>query len=537
VKFYSTGKISGKKSASGASVYNFAEHSDLTTDVNSAKAIYIVSAFYNFDFFTALCSAAKKSTRIEVILPRERGIHRQKNQRAFCQRLVALHKRVTILLVDSPYLLHTKLFIFDFGDGFAAWLGSSNASSNSLDMCEELMVRTVSSASPTLFSKYYQAIKGESIKYDEFSEPPATKGIYDFFNQGSLYVKTSETFNPAIELDFGKHKEAVLGMLSSQSDDIAGLFVNASTRLSLFGLLQRIVDFKDVFSKLNEHKQHPEGIKKYGVATCLGLWVPDGYQAEVERILYESQAARQKQAKLDLIHQMLSNSKLNDYSDVISALHIILEGIAARIDVPLDTFYRTSGKKIHTNINRLIRKIEYCLERLAPDTNSRLRSLLINPYYRTSMPTIWDDDLVREDFLLSFNESLSAESERKRIENNLYHSFLHYCGESKLISSLAGQPEVMLRQILRNDFGRWFSQNDFRLFRVLNERAEGFTVIPLSDSDASGRKHGSAIFYEEGEFLIPGRILSSHRGQLACSFEDEDTYSYAVTDEHLFVMK
>lgn len=45
----------------------------------------------------------------------------------------------------------------------------------------------------------------------------------DFLSQGSLYVKTSEAFNPTIELDFGNHKDAVIDMLASRSNDVTGL--------------------------------------------------------------------------------------------------------------------------------------------------------------------------------------------------------------------------------------------------------------------------------------------------------------------------
>lgn len=302
-----------------------------------------------------------------------------------------------------------------------------------------------------------------------FSDTPSTSGIYDFFNQGSLYVKTSEAFNPAIDLDFGGHRDAVLKILSLRSNDNAGLFVGASTRLSLFELLKRIPEFRDLLIDVTTKKTHAEGIKKFGIATCLGLWVPDGYKYKVERILYKSPNALKRREKLGMIYNLLLVSKQSEFSEIVDALKTILEWIAIKVGLPQDTFYLTLEKGVHPNISRMIRKTEYCLQRLSPEGNYRLRNLLINPYFITCMPTFWDDELVRDNFLISICNSLIAESERKRIENYVYQSLTMFGETEIIVSAMSSKPEQLLRPLFINYKDRWFSQYDLKSFKKLNE--------------------------------------------------------------------
>lgn len=534
MNYYSTGTISGEV----LHPYYLSDDSDFVGDIKAAKGIYVVSAFYNRDFLTAVCKAAAKKAKIEFILPRERGIEKQKHQRNLCSQLANSHKNLSILLVDSSYLLHTKLYIFDFGGEFATWIGSSNASTNSLERCEELMIRSKSTKWPDKLKEYYQVIKQSANFVTDFPELVLTRSIYDFLSQGNLYVKTAEAFNPTIELDFGYHRDAVIDMLAASSDDVTGLFVSTSTRVSLFKLLKRVSTFQHVSIDIDEKSDGSEGIKKFGLTTCFGLWVPDGYRHEVERILFDSPTARRRKDKLSRIYKLLLESQRREFIDLEDALKDILEGIASRIGVAVDTFYRTPDAKPHSNINRLTRKAASCLVRLSPEDGNKLFKLLINPYYSTTMPAIWDDDMAKSDFVETFCDSLTAEGEKKRVMNFLHQS-IHHFSELDSIASVSGSsPESLLKDLLEADNGRWFSQYDLKGFYKLNESSEDFkmhSLAKISKVPPYTKQKGATLFLEDGDYLLRGEVAAIREdGKLVCTFEDGAVETFSQRSSKLY---
>jgi hypothetical protein len=540
-KFYNTRKLIV---ASGSNLYSFDDASKFSDDISKSRSITIVSAFYNPEYFRELFGKVRKSTRIAIYLPAEHGLTKSAIQKEQLLEIQTCHKKVEVRLIKSNHLLHTKLYMIEkqvrtngvIKNSFISWIGSSNASTHSLNNCEELMIRMKTSHYfPEALKNYVDELKNLSYDISEKSVNIKTVNLYNFFNQGSLYTKTNEIFNPYIEIDFGDYKNSIVKILKAQSSDfLIAPFVKTTDKMSLLELLKRYYLKKgNNVNDIDPKKIKFEGIKKYGLYTNYGLWIPDGYKSKVEELLENDPSIKQRGRKLQNIYDAFCEIKSAEYKPLIDILEEILKHLAELINKPEDLFLKeTKGE--NSNIRRLKSKIDWCIERLSDKKDNHFLELLLRPYYSSPMPNIWDDEYVVDDFIETFHYSLITEDEKIRHMNLLYQSIKHFNKpDYRKITDSDGLKSIeYLKRLLRYN-SRFFCQFDLKNFYKLNTENKGkFNIKRLSDVNKNEIKNGKDVFYNDGTYIIFGQIIAVKRDGkkflIKCSFEDGDNEFYNV---------
>jgi HKD family nuclease len=265
MQFYNTKKIVDGVGQD----YSLQENSRFIADVKKATSISIVSAFYNIKYFEKLADYTDK-VKIEVFIPAEKSITKLVKQKSALSNFINKNPNFQFRLIDSGYLLHTKLYVIKQDDTLIVWIGSSNASTNSIERCEELMLRVLLDELPAqrtgYIVNYIDELKKISFEFQERSINLTTSSLRHFFSQGHLYAKTSETFNPSIEIDFGEYHDQVMQALRAniEANSLTGLFIKTTNRISILELL------KSSFPELSDIEATTgggEGIKKFGLFT------------------------------------------------------------------------------------------------------------------------------------------------------------------------------------------------------------------------------------------------------------------------------
>jgi hypothetical protein len=406
--FCNTGKI---VDINPERAFSLQGNSPFFKDIKTAVSITIVSAFYNKDYFEKL--SKKSRANIEVILPAEKGLDKLARQKEKLSNLSLNNPNLNFKLIDSGYLLHTKLYFIQNNGEIIVYIGSSNASTNSLNRCEELMLRVswndLPDSEQEYIKNYINSLQEQSFDFREISIGLKTLSLRHFFGQGKLYTKTTEAFNPSVEMDFGEYHDQVMQRLrNTGADPLARLLITATNRISILKLLD--IDLEGGGGK--------EGIKKYGLYTTYGLWIPDGYTQEVARVLTTSDTFNGKKYKLQSIREALNNEQ-----KIIGKYQEVLVYVAGLIGKQSNLFLQ--GGNESTNIRRLRSKLDWCRQKL---DNQHFYELLLSPYYSSPMPDIWDDGYAVDDFIESVYNSLITEHEKTMHLNLLYQSIVNLNG-------------------------------------------------------------------------------------------------------------
>ena len=320
ISFYNTKKIVN----ASLDIYSLQENAAFVKDVRLANNITIISAYYNIGYFDILHSNMRNNAKAEIIIPAEKGVKKLVKQKSELSKFIQDKPNFHFRLVDSGYLLHTKLYVIKTDNFIIVWIGSSNASTNSINKCEELMLRIPHDVPISIFD-YVDSLKKKSFEFQERSINLRTSNLRNFFSQGSLYTKTTESFNPSIEIDFGDYHDNVIYALKANiaENSLTGLLIKATNRISILELLKLYCKDNNMDIADIETKKGSEGIKKYGLFTSYGLWIPDGYIQKTENFLKESDSFRRREVRLTSIR-----NSLDDTDGIVEVYKQVLKQIA-----------------------------------------------------------------------------------------------------------------------------------------------------------------------------------------------------------------
>jgi hypothetical protein len=520
--FYNTKKIVN----TSLETYSLQEDSHFVKDIQSANHITIISAFYNINYFEMLDDNMSNSAKAEIIIPAEKSVVKLVKQKSKLSNFIQDKPNFHFRLVDSGYLLHTKLYVIKQDNSTIVWIGSSNASTNSINKCEELMLRIQNENVPTSISDYVNSLKNHSFEFQERSIGLKTSSLRNFFSQGSLYTKTTESFNPSIEIDFGEYHDQVIDTLKANAaaNPLTGLLIKATNRISILDLLKQSDDMDTADIKT---KKGGEGIKKYGLFTSYGLWIPDGYIQKTDNFLkYDS--FKKRKARLTRIRE-----SLNDSSGIVEVYKQILKQVANLIKMPDNLFFKGDYK---INIKRLQSKLDWCKARLSDEDDNHFYNLLLYPYYSSPMPNIWDDSIAVNDFIESFYYSLMAEHEKTQHRNLLYQSIRDFnYDNTSAFDCEELSPKEHLKKLLTNQKDRMFCQYNLKNFFSYNRSSDKYKFTKLSDTDENMIKKEKEIFFLDNDYFRYDRIrkITKKRDEIfiECDFEDGSQKEYSVSKE------
>ncbi len=537
MQFYNTGKIINGVGRA----YSLQENSRFIADVEKATSISIVSAFYNIEYFKKLANYFNGS-EVKVFIPAEKSITKLVKQRSILSDFIKDYPNFQFRLIDSGYLLHTKLYFIEQVDTSIVWIGSSNASTNSIERCEELMLRIPLDELPPQRTRYIinyiNSLQEISFCFQERTINLTTSNLRHFFSQGHLYTKTSETFNPSIEIDFGEYRDRVMQALRAniEANSLTGLFIKTTSRISILELLKS--SFPDKVSDIEATKGGGEGIKKFGLFTSYGLWIPDGYVQAANAVLETSENFKKREHRLTIIRELLENT-----DEIVATYKKILSEIARLIGKQEGLFF--SGQKElysqddkNINIKRLKSKFAWCRKQLKE--GNHFYNLLLYPYYSSPMPNIWDDNYAVSDFIESFYYSLITEHEKTQHRNLLYQSIQHFNHDDDSAFDYEELPEKEhLERLLTNQNDRMFCQYDLRDFFSYNESSSQYKFTQLSD--VNDIKEGANVFYLGSNYFIYGPVIEIRRRRngifIRCAFEDDDQEEYNIAEhEKLYLI-
>lgn len=522
--FYNTKKIVN----TSLETYSLQEDSHFVKDIQSANHITIISAFYNINYFEMLYDNMSNSAKAEIIIPAEKSVVKLVKQKSKLSNFIQDKPNFHFRLVDSGYLLHTKLYVIKQDNSTIVWIGSSNASTNSINKCEELMLRIQNDNVLTSIFDYVNSLKNHSFEFQERSIGLKTSNLRNFFSQGSLYTKTTESFNPSIEIDFGKYHDQVIDTLKANAtaNPLTGLLIKATNRISILDLLKQSDDMDTADIKT---KKGDEGIKKYGLFTSYGLWIPDGYIQKTDNFLKESDSFKKRKARLTRIRE-----SLNDTSGIVEVYKQILKQVANLINGPDNLFFKGDD---NINIKRLQSKLDWCKARLSDEDDNHFYNLLLYPYYSSPMPNIWDDSIAVNDFIESFYYSLMAEHEKTQPKNLLYKSIICFnYDNTSAFDCEELSPKEHLKNLLTNHSNRMFCQYDLRYFFSYNQSInDKYKFTKLSDADENMIKKGKEIFFLDNDYFWYSRIRKIRKKRdeifIKCDFEDGSQEEYSVSEE------
>jgi hypothetical protein len=441
------------------------------------------------------------------------------------------------------------------------WFGSSNASYNSLNNCEEAMIRITNPDCLNDFEKYFQEIQNISINISESKIQVKTKSVIDFINQGGIYNKLDTNFSPTIEIFFGDYKEKVFKAIKNSSDPRASLIIQTSDKIPLLGIIKIHFERMKYSPKkiqgidLTRLKGKAPNIKTFSLFTSYGYWVPNAYIEEVERRISKTDFVKKRKSIVNSISEYIKKIEENDFdNDEFCRLIITYKGIldvfSELINFPKGFFYETPNRsEDHVNIKHLKKAIR--LTSLKLEKDGWFYNELIKPYHLTSVPNIWNDPLSVDDFVESFKRSLEYEHLKKKSFNKVYQSIKVYKGEKnlgilnsdldplKIIEDIITSPRKI--DVLDNKY-KMMAQYNFLGFAKYNDNRDNFKFYQFSEIDKKMIERGKEIYWWDDDTFIMGLVRNIHkRGkyiEVSCIWENhEDEDFYPIDHECLYYIE
>ncbi len=166
-------------------------------------------------------------------------------------------------------------------------------------------------------------------------------------------------------------------------------------------------------------------MKKLSVATCYGLWAPQGMRDEIEE---DRQAVQNRREAI--LARVWDANKAAGEAKVWERFHDVLDFVTRK--QWRDPAYRSSwkwdpDKAFRRFYDRLFGRWERGRTvrdgKLSPD----LRARMANPLYSGIVPDVFSNEEEGEEFLGSFFESLEVESYKARSQNRIWHTIRAFC--------------------------------------------------------------------------------------------------------------
>ena len=531
--------------------YGFSD-SLFSDDLSSAKELSIVSAFYDELFFEWLLEKINKNVKLRVFLPIEKSLKKRKKQKNLLDGLSKESIRYKFNIIDSGYLLHSKIYMIKKKTNRrVCWIGSSNSSSNSLMNCEEAMIRLTDPECMDRINDYFSELETIGIDSSQYISKIETKSVFDFINQGNLFSRISRSFSPSMQVDFGEYEEKIMKAIRNQTHEYATLILRTTNKIPLFDLIKRNIVASGGTDKevnrldLTKLRGQAPAITQYGLLTSLGYWVPNAYMEQVQRLINKSDYTKKRKAVFKHLYSYLDRLRKNNFEnpDMVQLLNFyksILEYFAelAKADLNPDHFYATPNNH---NIKSLKNQITSTAEKLQPD--SVYYEIIINPYRFSSVPNIWNDAISTNEFFESYYESLIYEHLKKKTKNKIYHSICNFNENSMEGDGLITEPIDSLENIIRKKtktINKLMAQYNFIKFGPFNKDQYNFTFEPLAKTSTSHMKIGTEVYWREddGSFTM-GKIKKINRKgkniAIVCDWENQnDPDEYQISNDCLY---
>lgn len=381
----------------------------------SSNEVWILSPFYDLDFFLGLAQGLRSATDTTLRLVfnmtagrrLEHDLTELRQLREQVQEVGGRRVSVEARLQRAPGLFHTKLFGFVNRRKENWFMGSANATTAAFQRNEEILAPVDALAARA----YAQAIWSDSKDLDTVESQPA-RTLTQFFRQGALY------FEPRLQLSFsydGLHcppdYNQALGARSPrihQDLEPGRALRGYSVKLAL-----------GVKDKDEESKRVRASISPYSIETCLGHWVPEAYRLEVEQGVARAGAEKRKHlermgAKL---REMNQNELLQRYDDMLTQVRQAVEQFNQIRQAADEDPWHPNVTQARAGYEQFLMKLQQRL------TDEDFLDRASRRYVSTPMPEIWDDPLSTEEFARTFFEysqwSLSQPGKKTKILRHL----------------------------------------------------------------------------------------------------------------------
>lgn len=365
----------------------------MAKELAEAETVRIAAGFYDKDFISELLLRKPKVRTIQLLF-NGLGGRRLKRQLEELKELSEVLCRddvnVEIKLAKAPGMFHSKLFLF--GDSCGATkslIGSANATNAAFDRNEEILI--LLSGQNEILERYFDAVWGSAAELGSFDV--SARNLIAFFRTGVLYFKPTES----ISFSLNPFRELIL-LLSNDDKKRLGAIklphAEIDAGIGPFSLRRAVLD-ETVVSVAEKSTQ--ARIKSWSVETCYGYWVPDALIADWEKIV--EGAGKGRRSQYNSLRVVLANTgedtlfaRYREYLDAVwAAFDQVLDFSKFRDKLTRNPFSkdRKAFSAFHERVMRHLRDSEK-IERLS------------RPFVEGSMPEIWDDREVYEDFCSTF---------------------------------------------------------------------------------------------------------------------------------------
>lgn len=282
-------------------------------------------------------------------------------------------------------IFHTKLYRFS-KDGKQVWfIGSANASKAIQGDNHEMMLRLC--GQHEALENYVEAVYNRSMPLDgtdSFASGETARNIADFFRNGRLVynVRTEPNlYFVAIAID--QEKKALLRNMVAQN-------IPYST-LKAQGLSFDIGLALDITYEKNPSRA---SIRKYGIETSMGYWVPEYFIRTLEEKI--DSGIKRREQKLDTINESLSSVSESEL------LHKLRSHVNAVSNI-------IQEKPNHEKIRERFKLFLSARRRQFSDEDAVKR--LSQTYHIGAVPEIWSDPRSVESLLTVFFSDISRRLE------------------------------------------------------------------------------------------------------------------------------
>ena len=370
----------------------------------------MISAYYDPKMLRRLL---RQCADVRVLL-NGLGGRRLDSQRKELRKLERKLKRVNecaeVRLAFSRGIFHPKLYLFETGAGWVAWVGSANASEAALgeqSQNEEILLR-LEPAPPSLLA-YSKSVWRDGSRLRDCH--PRVNSLPAFFRTGDLYYKpyvtSPMTFNPFDSLlkELAEDQKKKLDALDLPDVEPRAGIGAFSIRRAYIYLAHGTPG--SAGGDGDASKSQPK-IRPYTIETCYGYWVANCFVKDVDDRL-----SRTETDKDELLKELCNWLKGRGRKETIERYREYLQRVRNAVR---DNEIELGGKNARKRWERAfesIDKIEERIDVLAENLGRKAwRERLSRAFVSQRVPEIWDDVVAREAFEESFFESLAEQSRK-----------------------------------------------------------------------------------------------------------------------------
>jgi hypothetical protein len=382
----------------------------LLNDARSANLCIVVSAYLAMDWLEKLLEAVPAECKVQLHI-NEGELKRKPNLRKKLGEEIERRSSPLRVRLHQPRggMFHTKLYAFRVGQAWTIWTGSANASMQAFGANEELMLRARGKVVSPL-KGYLKRLKQDGKPFKDASAELPPDDIRALLLSGRLYLRRDWETGLRLPIEARSRPSA-----QQETKGPPGYVAPRGGKSSF-----------DIAAALDVTRQddNRSRMKKLSVATCYGLWSPQGFQKEIEADRAEVQERRER-----ILARIWEANEATDKTKVRERFHDVLDFVTQKQwrnsadpsgskgdpDIAFDRFY-----------DRLFGHGEGGDERVGK-LSPCLRARLANPLYSGIVPDVFTNGEEADEFVNSFFESLEAESYKAKSQNRVWRTIRHFC--------------------------------------------------------------------------------------------------------------